>query len=197
MKILLLILLLPLYAIAQKEGHLVVSQSKQNFGKISLFDVLNKRMEVGAKYWCKNTGKVPIFINACQTGDGGCYCYRWPKEPILPGDSNVVSLVLDVSYPRLWDKSGTIIYSEEGIEYSARVYLKGEVYNDATQISYTNYTVDTSAEKKLEITPVIPSLSKTPASIHLSYQAIAKILVATITPYHYQKTPSTRGRQVL
>lgn len=152
MKALLLILLLPICTMAQTQGHLVVSQPMQNFGKISLFDVLSKPIDVGGKYWCKNTGKVPIIITACQTNDGGCYCNRWPKEPILPGDSNMVSLILDISVARTWDKSGTIIYTEDGTQYASRIYLKGEIYRDTAQgpkIRYDSYQLSYSGDTEL------------------------------------------------
>lgn len=56
-----------------------------------------------------NTGNEPLIITRFNTSDGGFFPGRWPKEPIMPGDSAVVEGIFDTrSRNGYFSKSGYI-----------------------------------------------------------------------------------------
>ncbi len=55
----------------------------------------------------KNTGKEPLIISNAQ-GSCGCTVPSWPKEPIKPGDSNVIKVTYDTKRPGAFTKTVTL-----------------------------------------------------------------------------------------
>jgi hypothetical protein len=54
-----------------------------------------------------NTGKSPLIISNAR-GSCGCTVPTWPKEPIKPGESNVIKVKYDTNRPGPINKSVTI-----------------------------------------------------------------------------------------
>ena len=54
-----------------------------------------------------NTGKEPLIISDAR-GSCGCTVPKWPKEPILKGQSNIVNVSYDTKRPGPFTKTVTI-----------------------------------------------------------------------------------------
>src|SRR5690554_6773855 len=59
------------------------------------------------KFEFKNSGNAPLIISRAQ-GSCGCTVPDWPKEPIAPGASAVISVKYDTKRPGPINKSVTI-----------------------------------------------------------------------------------------
>ncbi len=55
----------------------------------------------------KNSGKEPLIISNAQ-GSCGCTVPSWPKEPILPGQSNLIKVTYDTKRVGPFTKTVTI-----------------------------------------------------------------------------------------
>ncbi len=55
----------------------------------------------------KNTGKEPLIISNAQ-GSCGCTVPAWPKEPILPGQGNVIKVTYDTKRVGPFTKAVTL-----------------------------------------------------------------------------------------
>lgn len=59
----------------------------------------------------KNTGKAPLIITSAQ-GSCGCTVPEFPKEPIMPGESNVIKVRYDTSRVGKFTKTVTLSTNE-------------------------------------------------------------------------------------
>lgn len=71
-----------------------------------------------------NTGKAPIVIQNVQASCG-CTTPTWPKEPILPGKSDVIEVQYNAANPGGFNKSITI--TSNAASASKMLYIKGTV----------------------------------------------------------------------
>ncbi|HAP01373.1 MAG TPA: DUF1573 domain-containing protein [Bacteroidetes bacterium] len=79
-----------------------------------------------------NTGKEPIVITNCQASCG-CTVPKWPKEPILPGKSDVISVTYNAAHAGGFNKSITITSNAK--TPTKVIYIKGTV--DAAPVEQT------------------------------------------------------------
>lgn len=71
-----------------------------------------------------NTGKAPIVIQNVQASCG-CTTPTWPKEPILPGKSDVIDVGFNAASPGGFNKSITI--TSNASTPTKMMYIKGTV----------------------------------------------------------------------
>jgi hypothetical protein len=71
-----------------------------------------------------NTGKSPIVIQNVQASCG-CTTPTWPKEPILPGKSDVIDVQYNAANPGGFNKSITI--TSNAASATKMLYIKGTV----------------------------------------------------------------------
>jgi len=71
-----------------------------------------------------NTGKQPIVMSNVQASCG-CTTPTWPKEPILPGKSDVIEVQYNAANPGGFNKSITI--TSNALTPSKILYIKGTV----------------------------------------------------------------------
>lgn len=77
------------------------------------------------KFEFKNSGNAPLIISRAQ-GSCGCTVPDWPKEPIAPGASAVISVKYDTKRPGPINKSVTIT-SNAVNEPTKVIRIKGTV----------------------------------------------------------------------
>jgi hypothetical protein len=58
------------------------------------FGVIRDSKKVYTKFRFTNTGKEPLMILSAE-GSCGCTVPSWPKEPIAPGESNIIEISFD------------------------------------------------------------------------------------------------------
>jgi hypothetical protein len=73
----------------------------------------------------KNTGNAPLIISNAQ-GSCGCTVPEWPKEPINPGKTAVITVKYDTKRPGAINKSVTIT-SNASNEPTKILRIKGNV----------------------------------------------------------------------
>ena len=71
-----------------------------------------------------NTGKEPLIISKCK-GSCGCTVPECPKEPILPGESNVIKVDYDEKRVGIINKSVTITSNAKNA--SKIIKIKGKI----------------------------------------------------------------------
>lgn len=72
-----------------------------------------------------NTGNQPLVINNAR-GSCGCTVPKWPKEPIMPGQSDVIEIRYDTK--RVGPINKTVkIKTNEGGDVQHILYVKGKV----------------------------------------------------------------------
>ncbi len=59
-----------------------------DFGKIKEGDIVEHIFKF------KNTGKAPLMITSA-TGSCGCTVPKWPKDPVLPGETGEIKVAFD------------------------------------------------------------------------------------------------------
>ena len=74
-----------------------------------------------------NTGKEPLIISRAK-GSCGCTVPTWPKEPIMPGESGVISVKYATNREGRFTKTVTI--SSNAKTASKRLTIKGNVLPD-------------------------------------------------------------------
>ena len=81
----------------------------------------------------KNTGSEPLIISNAK-GSCGCTVPEWPKQPILPGESAVMTVKYDTKRVGPINKSVTIT-SNAANEPTKVIRIKGKVLGDETPAS--------------------------------------------------------------
>lgn len=79
-----------------------------------------------------NVGKEPIVITNVQTSCG-CTSPKWPKEPILPGKSEVIAVTYNAAHAGSFNKSITVTSNAK--TPTKVLYIKGTV--DAAPVEQT------------------------------------------------------------
>lgn len=84
------------------------------------------------KFKFTNTGTEPLIIKAAK-GSCGCTVPTYPKEPIMPGESNVIEVRYDTQRVGAFTKTVTVTTNEA--TDTRTLTIKGEVKAPATQES--------------------------------------------------------------
>ncbi len=108
-------------------------------GPVMTFDVttidygnVEKGAEPLRKFKFTNTGNEPLIIKTAK-GSCGCTVPTYPKEPIMPGESNVIEVRYDTQRVGAFTKTVTITTNEA--TETRMLTIKGEVKAPATQES--------------------------------------------------------------
>lgn len=86
---------------------------------------INKGAEPLRKFKFTNTGDKPLIIESASSSCG-CTVPKYPQEPILPGESNVIEVRYDTQRSGHFTKTVTL-KSNDKINPSMTLTIKGEV----------------------------------------------------------------------
>lgn len=81
----------------------------------------------------KNTGKEPLIISNAQ-GSCGCTVPSWPKEPILPGQGNVIKVTYDTK--RVGPFTKTVTLTSNAKTPSKIINIKGVVQEEPQEETF-------------------------------------------------------------
>jgi len=76
------------------------------------------------KFKFTNNGNVPLVLSSVKA-TCGCTTPNWSKDPVLPGNSGIVTVVYDTKRPGMFEK-GITVYSNARTD-AVRLLIKGEV----------------------------------------------------------------------
>ncbi len=116
----------------------VVAPDNPNAGDFKLaeetwdFTNIPQNKPVTHDFTFTNVGKEPIVITNVQTSCG-CTSPKWPKEPILPGKSDMISVTYNAAHAGSFNKSITITSNAK--TPTKVIYIKGSV--DAAPVEQT------------------------------------------------------------
>jgi hypothetical protein len=97
------------------------------------YGTIDKGGEPLRKFKFTNTGDKPLIIESA-TGSCGCTVPKYPQEPILPGESNVIEVRYDTQRVGHFTKTVTL-KSNDKTNNSMTLTIKGEVKAPAEQPS--------------------------------------------------------------
>lgn len=83
-------------------------------------------------FWFENDGDLPLIISQCRTSCG-CLVASWPKEPIKPGERNVIKVKYDTK--RIGPINKSITVTSNASETRIILRVKGMVKMPPTDIS--------------------------------------------------------------
>ena len=108
-------------------------------GAIMTFDVttvdygtIDKGADPIRKFKFTNTGNEPLIVKAAK-GSCGCTVPTYPKEPIMPGESNFIDVRYDTQRVGAFTKTVTLTTNEASDTHTQTI--KGEVKAPASQES--------------------------------------------------------------
>ncbi|MBL7782186.1 MAG: DUF1573 domain-containing protein [Bacteroidetes bacterium] len=108
-------------------------------GAVMTFDVttidygtIEKGGDPIRKFKFTNTGNEPLIVKAAK-GSCGCTVPTYPKEPIMPGESNVIEVRYDTQRVGAFTKTVTLTTNEASDTHT--LTIKGEVKAPASQES--------------------------------------------------------------
>ena len=81
----------------------------------------------------KNSGKEPLIISNAQ-GSCGCTVPAWPKEPILPGQGNVIKVTYDTK--RVGPFTKTVTLTSNAKTPSKVITIKGVILEEPQEESF-------------------------------------------------------------
>ena len=111
---------------------IITTQNWSQFTETWDFQNIPQNKPVTHDFTFTNTGKEPIVITNCQASCG-CTVPKWPKEPILPGKSDVISVTYNAAHAGGFNKSITITSNAK--TPTKVIYIKGTV--DAAPVEQT------------------------------------------------------------
>ena len=114
------------YAAAQSGPTMTFEQTTVDYGSI------DKGSDKVRKFKFTNTGNEPLIIKSAK-GSCGCTVPTYPKEPIMPGESNVIEVSYDTQRVGMFTKTVTLTTNEATDTHT--LTIKGEVKAPATQES--------------------------------------------------------------
>jgi hypothetical protein len=85
---------------------------------------IEKGSEPIRKFKFTNTGNEPLIIKNAK-GSCGCTVPTYPKEPIMPGESNVIEVRYDTNRPGAFNKTITLTTNEASD--TKTLTIKGDV----------------------------------------------------------------------
>jgi hypothetical protein len=117
----------------------VFAAQAQSSGPVMTFETttvdygsIEKGAEPLRKFKFTNTGSEPLIIKTAK-GSCGCTVPTYPKEPIMPGESNVIEVRYDTQRVGGFSKSITITTNEASDTHM--LTIKGDVKDNAKQES--------------------------------------------------------------
>ena len=120
-------------AFAQNEG----STEKQNGPEITFKETMHDFGEIQYKgngtyeFEFVNTGNEPLILTQPKSSCG-CTVPEWPKQPILPGESNVIKVTYKkTENPGSFNKYVTI-FSNAVVNKEVKLHIKGTVLAQPT-----------------------------------------------------------------
>jgi hypothetical protein len=96
------------------------------------YGTIDKGAEPLRKFKFTNTGNEPLIIKTAK-GSCGCTVPTYPKEPIMPGESNVIEVRYDTQRPGAFTKTITLTTNEA--TETRMLTIKGDVKAPPTQES--------------------------------------------------------------
>ncbi len=96
------------------------------------YGTIEKGAEPLRKFSFTNTGNEPLVIKSAK-GSCGCTVPTYPKEPIMPGETNVIEVRYDTQRVGMFTKTVTLTTNETSDTHT--LTIKGEVKAPATQES--------------------------------------------------------------
>ncbi|HNL37739.1 MAG TPA: DUF1573 domain-containing protein [Saprospiraceae bacterium] len=96
------------------------------------YGTIEKGSEPLRKFSFTNTGNEPLIIKSAK-GSCGCTVPTYPKEPIMPGETNVIEVRYDTQRVGMFTKTVTLTTNETSDTHT--LTIKGEVKAPATQES--------------------------------------------------------------
>ncbi len=96
------------------------------------YGTIEKGGEPLRKFKFTNTGNEPLIIKTAK-GSCGCTVPTYPKEPIMPGETNVIEVRYDTQRVGMFTKTVTLTTNETTDTHT--LTIKGEVKAPATQES--------------------------------------------------------------
>jgi hypothetical protein len=126
MKKLLFSVVMALFAVSTTIAQEVASGAKIEFKKDTHdYGDIKYGADGACTFEFKNTGNAPLIISNAQ-GSCGCTVPEWPKEPINPGKTAVITVKYDTKRPGAINKSVTIT-SNASNEPTKILRIKGNV----------------------------------------------------------------------
>ena len=115
------------YATAQTNGAVMTfDATTMDYGTIE------KGADPIRKFKFTNTGNEPLIVKAAK-GSCGCRVPTYPKEPIMPGESNVIEVRYDTQRVGAFTKTVTLTTNEASDTHT--LTIKGDVKAPASQES--------------------------------------------------------------
>ncbi|MBK8556200.1 MAG: DUF1573 domain-containing protein [Lewinellaceae bacterium] len=117
-------------------GNLAVQAQTNNGPTMSLdvttidYGTLEKGGDPIRKFKFVNTGTEPLIIKTAK-GSCGCTVPTYPKEPIMPGETNYIEVRYDTQRVGVFTKTVTLTTNETSDTHT--LTIKGEVKAPATQ----------------------------------------------------------------
>ncbi len=115
------------------------AQAQNATGAVMTFDVMTVdygTIEKGGdpirRFKFTNTGAEPLIVKAAK-GSCGCTVPTYPKEPIMPGESNVIEVRYDTQRVGAFTKTVTLTTNETSDTHT--LTIKGEVKAPAEEQS--------------------------------------------------------------
>jgi hypothetical protein len=122
-KILAILAFIALYATAQAQAQ---SGPVMTFDTTTIdYGIINQGAEAIWKFKFTNTGNEPLIIKTVKSS-GGSTVPTYPKEPIMPGESNVIQVRYDTHRFGVFTKTVTLI-TNENTDDTHILTIKGEV----------------------------------------------------------------------
>ncbi len=185
--------------------------SNKNFAQPVLFiEELNYNFEQIAEgaiakhdFVIKNTGDKPLVINSVRASCG-CTTPFWTKEPILPGQSGIVSAAYNSqNRPGAFKKSISVFTN--AVKPVKTLYIQGVVVNKPIKESYTAEEKANSAKiaaSTLILAGKIEMGQKVPLSLKIKNEGENPLVINAIRAGcnciiwdNYNKEPITKGEE--
>lgn len=116
------------YATAQ-----TTNGAKMTFDATTMdYGTIDKGADPIRKFKFTNTGNEPLIVKAAK-GSCGCTVPTYPKEPIMPGESNVIEVRYDTQRVGAFTKTVTLTTNEANDTHT--LTIKGDVKAPASQES--------------------------------------------------------------
>lgn len=112
---------------------------KHNFGEIA------QNQPRTYEFVFTNTGTEPLIIKNVRTSCG-CTSKEWPKEPIMPGESNVIKATFNAARLGQFNKSITV--STNADKPIVMLYLKGVVVAETSGTPVKKESILANPENK-------------------------------------------------
>ncbi|MCP4552143.1 MAG: DUF1573 domain-containing protein [Bacteroidetes bacterium] len=130
---------------AQEKETDVISASQIEFDKLIYdYGTIIQGANGEAIFTFTNTGKEPLILSRPRSSCG-CTVPTWPKEPILPGKSEIIKVTYNTARIGSINKTVTIMSNAENSTVVLRI--KGKVVNKLADEAAVKET-DSSSENK-------------------------------------------------